>query len=166
MNNKFIKSLLNLFRKQDSQSHIIINNEDSNNIWTTEEIEEFKEKLLIEYNITASEIQSLKERILDINEYTNSGKIEPFNSEYNTFENERVTSELELTRLKNYINEVSKALVRIKEGKYGICTKCNCKINKERLVAVPTTTLSASWKIQGKCPEDGIDVLKTRNKNA
>ena len=115
--------------------------------------------------ITCSEIDSLKERIVDINEYTSSGKVESYNSEYNTFENERITSSIELDRLQKYLNEINKALKRISNGTYGICVKCNCKINKERLLAVPTTTQSASWKIQGQCPNDGIDVIKHRNDN-
>jgi len=135
-------------------------------VWTKEELQEFKERLLIERDITISEIDSLKDRILDINEYTSNGKVESYNSDFNTFETERITSSIELKRLQNYLSAINKALKRIQDGKYGICTKCNCKINKERLLAVPTTSLSASWKIQGKCPENGIDVIKTRDTNA
>jgi len=165
MSNTFFQKVVRLFKKTD-QPNISSPSISKNEFWTDEELNEFKEKLLIEKDITMSEIESLKDRIIDIDEYTSSGKIENFNSEYNTFETERITSEIELNRLQNYLNEINKALMRIKEGKYGICSKCNCKINKERLIAVPTTTLSASWKIQGKCPENGLDVLKSRTKNA
>lgn len=165
MSNNFFQKMTSLFKKTDSQ---IIESPKipTNPFWSADELDEFKEKLLIEKDITMSEINSLNERIYDIDEYTSSGKVESFNSEYNTFETERITSEIELNRLKNYLNEINKALMRIKEGKYGICSKCNCKINKDRLLAVPTTTLSASWKIQGKCPNDGVDILKSRTKNA
>lgn len=166
MSNTFFKKIVNLFKNQDANKSNSDNGNKLQFIWSDEELQEFKEKLLIEKDITISEIDSIKDRISDINEYTTSGKIEPFNSEYNTFESERITSEIELKRLQNYLSEVDKALIRIKEGKYGICSKCNCKINKERLLAVPTTNLSASWKIHGKCPDDGIDALKIRKPNA
>lgn len=166
MGKSFFKKIVGIFKKDNPHSEISKKDINDNIFWSSEEINEFKERLLIEKDITISEIDSLKDRIQDINEYTSNGKIEPFNSEYNSFETERITSELELNRLQNYLNAVSKALLRIENGTYGICNKCNCKINKERLLAVPTTTLSASWKIQGKCPDDGIDMLKNRNKDA
>lgn len=164
MNNIFFNKVLNFFSKSeiisDSKKSII-----SNPLWTEYEIQNFSDVLQTEKLITCSEIDSLKERIADINEYTSSGKVESYNSEYNTFENERITSSIELDRLQKYLNEINKALKRISNGTYGICVKCNCKINKERLLAVPTTTQSASWKIQGQCPNDGIDVIKHRNDN-
>ena len=164
MNNIFFNKVLNFFSKSeiisDSKKSII-----SNPLWTEYELQNFLDVLQTEKLITCSEIDSLKERIVDINEYTSSGKVESYNSEYNTFENERITSSIELDRLQKYLNEINKALKRISNGTYGICVKCNCKINKERLLAVPTTTQSASWKIQGQCPNDGIDVIKHRNDN-
>lgn len=166
MSNNIFKKVLELFKNSEDKPEIKDINVVTNPFWSKEELEEFKEKLLIEKDITISEIDSLKDRISDIDEYTSSGKIEIYNSEYNTFESERITSAIELDRLQKYLNAVNKSLNRIKDGTYGICTKCNCKINKERLIAVPTTTLSASWKIQGKCPEDGVDTIKNRNKNA
>jgi DnaK suppressor protein len=164
MNNIFFNKVLNFFSKSeiinDSKKSII-----SNPLWTEYEIQNFLDILQTEKLITCSEIDSLNERIVDINEYTSSGKVESYNSEYNTFENERITSSIELERLQKYLNEINKALKRISNGTYGICVKCKCKINKERLLAVPTTTQSASWKIQGHCPSDGIDVIKHRNNN-
>lgn len=166
MSNNIFHKMFSLFKKDESSSISQVNNLTSSSIWTEEELLEFKERLLIERDITTSEIDSLKDRISDIDEYTSNGKVESYNSDFNTFETERITSALELERLQKYLNAINKSLKRIQEGKYGICTKCNCKINKERLFAVPTTTLSASWKIQGKCPADGIDIIKTRDNNA
>lgn len=166
MNNNIFHKMVEFFKKPDAKSDSNDLSSFTNPFWTEEELNGFKERLLVEKDITISEIESLKDRISDIDEYTNDGKIESYNSEYNVFETERITSAIELDRLQNYLNEVNKSLKRIKDGTYGICIKCNCKINKERLIAVPTTTLSASWKIQGKCPDDGIDVIKVRNKNA
>lgn len=163
MSSNFFHKLLRIFSKSDpietSQESIVI----SNTMWSDYEIKQFLELLQIEHSITYSEMHALKERITDIDEYTSNGKVKSYNSEYTTFENQRITSIIELNRLEKYLNEVDKAIKRIYNGTYGICSKCNCKINKNRLIAVPTTTMSASWKIQGKCPENGIDIIKNRN---
>ena len=91
MNNIFFNKVLNFFSKSeiisDSKKSII-----SNPLWTEYEIQNFSDVLQTEKLITCSEIDSLKERIADINEYTSSGKVESYNSEYNTFDNERITS--------------------------------------------------------------------------
>lgn len=166
MSNNIFHKMFSIFKKNEQSPVSQSNNSTNITMWTKEELQEFKERLLIDRDITISEIDSLKDRISDIDEYTSSGKVESYNSDFNTFESERITSAIELERLQKYLSEVNRALKRIQEGKYGICSKCNCKINKERLLAVPTTSLSASWKIQGKCPENGIDTIKTRDTNA
>lgn len=43
--------------------------------------------------------------------------------------------------LKSRLAEVSKALRKIDDGKYGICENCGKKISKERLNALPTASL-------------------------
>lgn len=165
MSNNIFNKMFSLFKKTETSTYQV-DNSTNNSMWTKEELQDFRERLFIDRDITISEIDSLKDRISDIDEYTSNGKVESYNSDYNTFETDRITSAIELERLQKYLNEINKSIKRIQEGKYGICAKCNCKINKERLLAVPTTTLSASWKIQGKCPEDGIDIIKTRDSNA
>lgn len=151
---KFIKNLLgDNSEEQDSQTTIL---------WSEEELFEFKERLLEEKAITINEIEYLEARVKDIEQYALDEKSENFNSDSNIFENERISSITELERVRNYLISLESSLKRIDDGSYGICQKCQCKINKERLLAVPTTTLSASWKLQGKCPENGIDTLITR----
>jgi len=66
----------------------------------------------------------------------------------------------QIQRINEYIKKLDDALQRIKEKTYGICRVCGCLIAKERLLAVPITTLSASYKIHKKCPEDGIDRIE------
>ncbi len=131
-------------------------------LWSKDELDEFKSRLLEEKAITINEIEYLELRVKDIEQYAIDEKTENFNSDANTFESERISSITELERVRNYLVSLESSLKRIDDGTYGICQKCQCKINKERLLAVPTTTLSASWKLQGKCPENGIDTLITR----
>lgn len=131
-------------------------------LWSKDELDDFKSRLLEEKAITINEIEYLELRVKDIEQYAIDEKTENFNSDANTFESERISSITELERVRNYLVSLESSLKRIDDGTYGICQKCQCKINKERLLAVPTTTLSASWKLQGKCPENGIDTLITR----
>ena len=131
-------------------------------LWSKDELDDFKSRLLEEKAITINEIEYLELRVKDIEQYAIDEKTENFNSDANTFESERISSITELERVRNYLVSLDSSLKRLDDGTCGICQKCQCKINKERLLAVPTTTLSASWKLQGKCPENGIDTLITR----
>jgi RNA polymerase-binding transcription factor DksA len=149
----FLKNLLGDSFEDNSTSQ--------NTLWSKEELDEFKSILIEEKGITISEIEYLEERIKDIEQYKINEKSENLISDSITFENELITSAKELERVRNYLVSLDNSLKRIDDGTYGICQKCQCKINKERLLAVPTT-LSASWKLQGKCPENGVDTLITR----
>ena len=51
-------------------------------------------------------------------------------------------------RQQKFIANLENALVRIKNGTYGICVKTGKLISKERLKAVPHTTLSIEAKLQ------------------
>jgi len=53
-------------------------------------------------------------------------------------------------RQQKFINNLSNALVRIKNGTYGICKVTGKLIPKERLRAVPHTMLSIEAKLQEK----------------
>jgi RNA polymerase-binding transcription factor DksA len=64
-----------------------------------------------------------------------------------------------IQRQKELLQKLNDALERIKNKTFGICRMCGCLIAKERLLAVPTTTLSASYKLNGKCPHNGIDII-------
>ena len=63
----------------------------------------------------------------------------------------------QIQRIQDYIRKLDEANQRIDEKSYGLCRMCGILIAKERLLAVPITTLSASYKIHQKCPADGID---------
>ena len=50
-------------------------------------------------------------------------------------------------RQQKYITNLENALVRIKNGTYGICSVTGKLISKERLIAVPHTTQSIEAKL-------------------
>ena len=49
-----------------------------------------------------------------------------------------------LERNTNRLGEVTEALQRIEEGKYGICAECDGSINPKRLAAIPWASLCVS----------------------
>lgn len=72
----------------------------------------------------------------------------------------------QIQRIQDYIRKLEEALGRIDDKSYGICRMCGILIAKERLIAVPITTLSASYKIRQRCPEDGVDRIVAKNPDA
>jgi DnaK suppressor protein len=69
----------------------------------------------------------------------------------------------QMNRIFDYIKKLDDAIKRIDDKTYGICKECNILIAKARLLAVPITTQSASFKIHGRCPENGVDIIAGRN---
>lgn len=45
------------------------------------------------------------------------------------------------------LKKVDKALKRIEEGQYGVCSKCSSKIPQERLLIMPTAEVCVSCEI-------------------
>ena len=61
-------------------------------LWSKDELDEFKSRLLEEKAITINEIEYLELRVKDIEQYAIDEKTENFNSDANTFESERISS--------------------------------------------------------------------------
>lgn len=58
-----------------------------------------------------------------------------------------VTSELALNlgeRESQMVADIDQALLRMKEGSYGVCVRCNRQIDEHRLEAVPTARYDAA----------------------
>ena len=54
-----------------------------------------------------------------------------------------------VARLQRFIRDLERALIRIENKTYGICRATGKLISKERLLAVPHTTLSYEAKVKG-----------------
>lgn len=61
---------------------------------------------------------------------------------------EREKAFLFASRDEKYIRQIDEALGRIKDGTYGICRVTGKEIGRERLEAVPTTTISYEAKLK------------------
>lgn len=109
------------------------------------------------------ELRMLKERLEDLNSYDLAEESMIYSmhmGEQGSEPMEKEKTYAQIQRINEYVKKLDEALGRIKEKTYGICRVCKILIAKERLLAVPITTLSASWKIHQKCPDDRIDRIE------
>ncbi|GIV55055.1 MAG: RNA polymerase-binding protein DksA [Candidatus Kapaibacterium sp.] len=128
--------------------------------YSDEELEEFRQIIEAERAKTLDELRMLRERLEDLNTYETSEETGIYSmhmAEQGSEAYEREKTYAQIQRMTDYLRKLDEALKRIEDKTYGICRMCGILIAKERLRAVPITTLSASWKLRGKCPEDGID---------
>jgi len=135
--------------------------------YSDEDLEIFRKRILEVKKEALEELEMLKERLEDLNAYdlAEEGSIYSMHmAEQGSeiFEKEKVYAQIQ--RINEYIKKLDEALKRIDDKTYGICRVCGILIAKERLLAVPITTLSASYKIHKKCPEDGIDRIEPLGK--
>lgn len=110
--------------------------------FSSEELIEFETLLLAKKAKTETQVSDLETQYQEI---TENGKDEkgPNNSGYDSQVKFLITY---LDRSKKHLNDIENALHRIKQNNYGICTVTGKLINKQRLLAVPTTTKSLEGK--------------------
>jgi len=128
--------------------------------YSDEDLEMFKNVILEAKREATEELRMLKERLEDLNSYDLAEESMIYSmhmGEQGSEPMEKEKTYAQIQRINEYIKKLDDALQRIKDKTYGICRVCGILIAKERLLAVPITTLSASWKIHNRCPEDGID---------
>ncbi|MBS4000677.1 MAG: hypothetical protein KGZ71_09360, partial [Desulfobulbaceae bacterium] len=109
------------------------------------------------------EMRMLKERLDDLTSFDMAEESMIYSmhmAEQGSEAQEKEKTYSQIQRIHEYIKKLDEALDRIRNKTYGICRVCNCLIAKERLLAVPVTTLSASYKIHQRCPEDGLDKIE------
>lgn len=117
-------------------------------------MEEIK-KRLIEQKVKIEEelkggAQHLREHEADIVE----------ESEKADAEEEQLERDSRLSRLEKELTEVNLALVKIEQGKFGLCEKCGGEIENERLQIVPTARLCTNCK--KICESCGVEIHDAR----
>ncbi len=162
--NKSVKDEKPSQKQKQEEAIEYINGEDyAGPRYSDEDLEIFKNNILKAKQEATEELRMLKERLDD---YNNSDFAEESNiysmhmAEQGPEALEQEKTFAQVHRNSEYIKKLDDALLRIKDKTYGVCRKCKCLIAKERLLAVPVTTLSASYKIHSKCPQDGIDKIE------
>ncbi|APU95894.1 TraR/DksA C4-type zinc finger protein [Sphingobacterium sp. ML3W] len=115
--------------------------------YSDSELQEFKDIILDKLRIAKEELSSLTATLNN----SNANGTDDTAGTYKTLEDGSATLEKEQTnqlaaRQKKFIDNLEAALVRIENKTYGICRETGKLIQKERLKAVPHTTLSIEAK--------------------
>ncbi len=116
--------------------------------YSESELKEFEELILEKLEKAKSELKILKGTLNksdDEGTDTTSGNTKVLEDGADTAEKENL-SQL-AGRQQKFINNLENALIRIKNGTYGICSVTGKLISKERLKAVPHTTQSIEAKL-------------------
>ena len=118
--------------------------------YSDEELKEFEELILQKLEKAKGELHSLKASLTRESDDTgdNFSSVKTLEDGADTAEKEQL-SQL-AGRQQKFINNLENALVRIKNGTYGICVDTGKLISKERLKAVPHTTQSIDAKLNRK----------------
>lgn len=112
------------------------------------ELKEFEELILEKLDKAKNELKILKGTLNksdDEGTDSTSGNTKVLEDGADTAEKENL-SQL-AARQQKFINNLENALIRIKNGTYGICSVSGKLISKERLKAVPHTTQSIEAKL-------------------
>ena len=117
--------------------------------YSKEELQEFEELILSKMDVAKKELASY---LAAMSKKNDSGT-DSTTGAYHSLENGADTAEKEslnqlAARQSKYIKNLENALIRIKNGTYGICKDSGKLISKERLKAVPHTTLSIDAKLK------------------
>ncbi len=122
---------------------------DNKTRYSDEELKEFETLIIKKLDKAREEFKILKETLNRNNDEgtdsTSGGNTKVLEDGAETAEKENM-SQLAARQLK-YITNLENALVRIKNGTYGICSVTGKLISKERLIAVPHTTQSIEAKM-------------------
>lgn len=113
------------------------------------ELQEFKEIILEKLRVAKEELAALTNSL----NASNANGTDDTAGTFKTLEDGSATLEKEQTnqlaaRQKKFIDNLEAALVRIENKTYGICRETGKLIQKERLRAVPHTTLSMEAKLK------------------
>ena len=117
------------------------------NIYSAKELEEFRQIILDKLDKSKRDYEILKGNISHVDDHGTDDTAPSFKV---LEEGAEVLSKEENAQLaarqKKFIEHLENALVRIKNGTYGICRQTGKLISKQRLRAVPHATLSIEAK--------------------
>jgi DnaK suppressor protein len=110
---------------------------------TAKEIKELKQRLVDERRDLSAQLEELEQSTFSANQSDLTGEM-GLDEEYAdagtaTFERERDLSLV--NNLRDLMERIDKALVKIDEGTYGLCDRCGKPIEKPRLKALPYANL-------------------------
>ena len=117
--------------------------------YTAKELAQFEKLILEKRDKAQKELDFIKESLLRSNlsgTDSTQGALKTLEDGADTMEKESL-SQL-AGRQQKFISNLEKALIRIKNGTYGICKDSGKLIDKKRLMAVPHATQSIEAKLK------------------
>ena len=128
---------------------MIMKEETNKTRYSDAELKEFKDLLLDKLRVAREELNALASSLSS----PNANGTDDTAGTYKTLEDGSATLEKEqinqlAARQKKFIEQLEAALVRIENKTYGVCRETGKLIPKERLRAVPHTTLSMEAKMK------------------
>ena len=117
--------------------------------YSDEELKEFETLIKSKLEVSRKELESLRGSLSKKNDNSTESTTGVGHSlESGTETAERESLNQLAARQSKYVKNLEDALVRIKNGTYGICSVTGKLIQRERLLAVPHTTQSMEAKLQ------------------
>ncbi len=116
---------------------------------TEQDIQFFKDILQKKEQELLKNIQYLKDVVMNSTTQEASGDHSAYSfhmADQGTDAMEREKAFLFASRDEKYLKQIEAAYQRIEDGSFGICRSCQKAISKERLEAVPTTTICFDCK--------------------
>lgn len=115
--------------------------------YSEEELQEFQNLLQKKLDAAQTELKHLKGSILKVSSGydDNHGGSKPLEDGADALEKEQLNQLA--ARTQKYISQLQNALVRIKNGTYGVCVDTGKLISRDRLRAVPHTQHSIEAKL-------------------
>ncbi len=114
-----------------------------------EDLAYFKDLILKKRSKVVKNLEYLRSTIVDDTTHEAAGDVSNYSfhmADQGTDAQEREKNFMFAARDEKYLKQLDDALKRIENGTYGICRKTGKLISRERLEAVPTTTISVDAK--------------------
>jgi len=109
--------------------------------WTKKDIEEFKKIIISKRDQVEHDIEESQKRADDLINSQNQSSI--YSSHMADAGSDQQALEdvfVAINRENTFLQYLERSLVMMEDGTFGICKKCKCLIDKERLMEVPHTT--------------------------
>ncbi len=119
--------------------------------YSADELVEFEELINMKLGKAREELSILKSSLTRSSESgadASQGAVKTLEDGADTAEKEQLSALA--ARQQKFINNLENALIRIKNGTYGVCIDTGVLISKERLRAVPHTMQSIEAKLNAK----------------
>jgi DnaK suppressor protein len=115
----------------------------SKTVYTKKELDDLRSRLLTERSELEEELTTIEEQSFATSQSDLSGEVafDEENADAGTFTFERERDLSIENNVRDLLAKIGRALARMDEGTYGICSRCGKPIEKARLKALPYVDL-------------------------